>query len=238
MKKQRVLALVDETLVPPDDAQGPRRRQRALEDGVRRRPHAARGGPRGARGRGGRRARRHPPGDPGAEARTSPSTSSRRFADVATWDQNVVSYLELLRLPYTGLQPARPHAGARQVAVTKKILAYHRIPVPGLRRVPRRPGGAPAEAARLPADREVADRRSVDRHLAGLGGRGRRASSRSACASSTRASAPTPSSSSTSTGRELYVGILGNQRLQVLPGVGARTSRDCRRRPGASPPSA
>src|SRR5204863_9070935 len=51
------------------------------------------------------------------------------FAGVATFDQNVVSYLELLHLPYTGCNP-RGLILARDKALSKKLLAYHRIPVP------------------------------------------------------------------------------------------------------------
>jgi D-alanine-D-alanine ligase len=51
------------------------------------------------------------------------------FADVTTFDQNVVSYLELLRLPYTGCNP-RGLILARDKALSKKLLAYHRVPVP------------------------------------------------------------------------------------------------------------
>jgi len=51
------------------------------------------------------------------------------FAGVPTFDQNVVSYLELLRLPYTGCNP-RGLVLARDKALSKKLLAYHRIPVP------------------------------------------------------------------------------------------------------------
>ena len=51
------------------------------------------------------------------------------FAGVTTFDQNVVSYLELLRLPYTGCNP-RGLIFARDKALSKKLLAYHRIPVP------------------------------------------------------------------------------------------------------------
>ena len=51
------------------------------------------------------------------------------FASVTTFDQNVVSYLELLRLPYTGCNP-RGQILARDKALSKKLLAYHRIPVP------------------------------------------------------------------------------------------------------------
>ena len=51
------------------------------------------------------------------------------FAGVTTFDQNVVSYLELMRLPYTGCNP-RGLILARDKALSKKLLAYHRIPVP------------------------------------------------------------------------------------------------------------
>jgi D-alanine-D-alanine ligase len=51
------------------------------------------------------------------------------FHEVGTFDQNVVSYLELLRLPYTGCNP-RGMLLSRDKALSKKLLHYHRIPVP------------------------------------------------------------------------------------------------------------
>jgi D-alanine-D-alanine ligase len=45
------------------------------------------------------------------------------------FDQHVVSYLELKRIPYTGCNP-RGLTLARDKALSKKILSYHRIPVP------------------------------------------------------------------------------------------------------------
>jgi D-alanine-D-alanine ligase len=60
------------------------------------------------------------------------------FADVTTFDQNVVSYLELLHLPYTGCNP-RGLILARDKALSKKLLAYHRIPGPEF--AGSRPGG-------------------------------------------------------------------------------------------------
>jgi D-alanine-D-alanine ligase len=51
------------------------------------------------------------------------------FDGIAVYDQNVVSYLELLWMSYTGCNP-RGLILARDKAVTKKILTYHRIPVP------------------------------------------------------------------------------------------------------------
>jgi D-alanine-D-alanine ligase len=52
------------------------------------------------------------------------------FEGQALFDQHVVSYLELLRQPYTGCNP-RGLTLAHDKALTKKILSYHRIPVPG-----------------------------------------------------------------------------------------------------------
>jgi len=51
------------------------------------------------------------------------------FDDVTIFDQNVISYLELLKLPYTGCNP-RGLLLARDKSLSKKLLAYHRIPVP------------------------------------------------------------------------------------------------------------
>ena len=120
------------------------------------------------------------------------------FHGETVYDHHVV---ELPRaaasVPYTGCNP-RGLMLARDKALSKKLLAYHRIRVPDFAVFPLRPQGAAAAAARLPADREVAasrTRRSASRR--------RRSStptrsSPSACASSTSASAPTRSPSSSS----------------------------------------
>ena len=50
-------------------------------------------------------------------------------------DQNVVSYLELVQVPYTGCNP-RGLMLARDKALSKKILHYHRIRVPRFAVVP------------------------------------------------------------------------------------------------------
>ena len=51
------------------------------------------------------------------------------FHELGTFDHNIVSYLELLRVPYTGSNP-RGLMLARDKALSKTILHYHRIPVP------------------------------------------------------------------------------------------------------------
>jgi D-alanine-D-alanine ligase len=57
------------------------------------------------------------------------------FHGDALFDQHVVSYLELKQLPYTGCNP-RGLTLAHDKALSKKILAYHRIPVPQFMVVP------------------------------------------------------------------------------------------------------
>ncbi|HET8720470.1 MAG TPA: ATP-grasp domain-containing protein [Nitrospira sp.] len=51
------------------------------------------------------------------------------FDGVAVYDQNVVSYLELLRVPYTGCNP-RGLMLARDKVLAKKLFSFHRIPFP------------------------------------------------------------------------------------------------------------
>jgi D-alanine-D-alanine ligase len=57
------------------------------------------------------------------------------FADIGVFDQNIVSYLELLRVAYTGCNP-RGLTLSRDKALSRKLLAYHRIPAPYFTVVP------------------------------------------------------------------------------------------------------
>jgi D-alanine-D-alanine ligase len=52
------------------------------------------------------------------------------FHDIAVNDQNWVSYLELLHIPYTGCNP-RGLLLARDKALAKKVLSYHGVRLPG-----------------------------------------------------------------------------------------------------------
>jgi D-alanine-D-alanine ligase len=52
------------------------------------------------------------------------------FHSVPTYDQHVVSYLELMRQPYTGCNP-RGLLLAHDKELCKKLLTYHRIATPG-----------------------------------------------------------------------------------------------------------
>jgi D-alanine-D-alanine ligase len=137
------------------------------------------------------------------------------FAGITTFDQNVVSYLELLRLPYTGCNP-RGLILARDKALSKKLLAYHRIRVPEFtvvrprRRVvlPKRLGfplivkslffeaSAGISQASVVENEEQLERRAAFIHEK-LG--------------------TAAIIEQFIDGRELYVGVLGNERLEVLP---------------------
>jgi D-alanine-D-alanine ligase len=131
-------------------------------------------------------------------------------------EQNVVSYLELVQVPYTGCNP-RGLIIARDKALSKKILHYHRIRgprfavVPAGRKLRHKPARLDyplivksqveeasfgiAEASLVNNDEKLAER--IEFMHANVG---------------------------TSLileqyvdGRELYVGVMGNSRLQVLP---------------------
>jgi len=51
------------------------------------------------------------------------------FDGIVTYDQHVVAFLELLRQPYTGCNP-RGLLLSRDKSLSKQLLAYHRIPTP------------------------------------------------------------------------------------------------------------
>jgi D-alanine-D-alanine ligase len=52
------------------------------------------------------------------------------FQGIVTYDQYVVAFLELMKLSYTGCNP-RGMMISRDKALSKQILSYHRIPTPG-----------------------------------------------------------------------------------------------------------
>jgi len=131
------------------------------------------------------------------------------------FDQNIVSYLELRKIPYTGCNP-RGLTLARDKALTKKVLAYHRIPIPIFAVMPRgrhikRPKrlGFPlivkplveqgshgiSQASVVDSDEKLIERvKFVHQSI------------------NTDAIIEQYID-----GRELYVGMLGNRRLQVFP---------------------
>ena len=137
------------------------------------------------------------------------------FAGITTFDQNVVSYLELLRLSYSGCNP-RGLVLARDKALSKKLLAYHRIPVPEFTVV--RPGRKAVLPKRLAFPLIVKSlffeasagisQASVVENMEQLGRRVTFIHEKLGTAAIVEQFID---------GRELYVGVIGNERLDVFP---------------------
>lgn len=138
------------------------------------------------------------------------------FHDVVTYEAHFVSYLELLKQPYTGCNP-RGIVLAGDKALSKQILAWHRIPCPAFAVFPLR-----TKKARLPRRMQfpVIVKSAVQHGSAGI----------------SQASVVHDDKELTErveflhrtlqtdvvveqflAGRELTVSILGNERLEVLP---------------------
>ncbi|MCC6651765.1 MAG: D-alanine--D-alanine ligase, partial [Candidatus Eisenbacteria bacterium] len=137
------------------------------------------------------------------------------FHGLSNFDQHVVSYLELLKLAYTGCNP-RGLVLARSKAITKKIAAYHRVRVPAFFVVargskPRRPKSLKfplfvksaseeaslgiSQASIVDGDDKLAERVRFIHESIGTDALVEEYIE----------------------GRELYVGAIGNERMRVLP---------------------
>jgi D-alanine-D-alanine ligase len=137
------------------------------------------------------------------------------FAGITTFDQNVVSYLELLRLRYTGCNP-RGLIFARDKALSKKLLAYHRIPVPDFSVV--RYGRKPvlSKKMRFPVIvKSLFFEASAGISQASVVEDEDQLARRVQFIHDTLGTAAIVEQFID--GRELYVGVLGNERLDVLP---------------------
>jgi D-alanine-D-alanine ligase len=146
------------------------------------------------------------------------------FGGIGRFDQHVVSYLELRKQPYTGCNP-RGLTLARDKALTKKILAYEGIKVPEFavflkRRAFKRPerlafpllvkslteeGSAGLSSASIVNDDEKLAERVEFIHR------------------TTKSSAIAEQFIE---GREIYVGVMGNDRITTLPAWEFRSTKD------------
>lgn len=137
------------------------------------------------------------------------------FHGVAVYDQHVVSYMELLKKPYTGCNP-RGLMLARDKALSKRLLAAHRIRVPKFHV--------------YPVGRKAKRPRHLDFPLVV------KSVNEEASLGISQASVVTTDAKLVERvefmhetfgvdviveefieGRELYVGVIGNQRLQTFP---------------------
>jgi len=137
------------------------------------------------------------------------------FDDVVVFDQNVVSYLELLKVPYTGCNP-RGLTLSRDKALAKKLMAYHRIPVPDFLVVPL--GRKPKLPKRLQFPlivKSLTYESSTGISQASVVVNDEQLAKRVQFIHDT---IMTPAIvEEFIDGRELYVGVMGNDRLQVFP---------------------
>jgi len=137
------------------------------------------------------------------------------FDGIAKHDQHVVSFLELLRQPYTGCNP-RGLMLSRDKVLSKQLLAYHRIPTPQFALFRRDKRLQLPRKLRYPLFVKSA---TDDASLA--------IAQASVCedAASLRARIQFVHEQTQSdalveeyiAGREIYVSVLGNDRLTVLP---------------------
>ncbi len=137
------------------------------------------------------------------------------FDDFHVFDQHVVSYLELSGQAYTGCNP-RGMTLARDKALTKKIMAYHRIQVPAFAVFPRRRAiarpaklGFPLVVKSVNVEGSVGIANSSivhdDDHL------------KERVKYIHEALGTYAIAEQYIEGRELYVGVMGNLRLTTLP---------------------
>ncbi len=137
------------------------------------------------------------------------------FDGLSVYDQNVVSYLELLRMPYTGCNP-RGLMLARDKILAKKILSYHRIPSPDFFACPL------GETVKRPKWLEfplivksVSEEASLGISQASIVQDDEKLKERVAFIHNSVETGALVERYIE--GRELYVGVLGTKQLQVLP---------------------
>jgi D-alanine-D-alanine ligase len=137
------------------------------------------------------------------------------FADIGVFDQNVVSYLELLRVPYTGCNP-RGLTLSRDKALSRKLLAYHRIPAPDFSVVPLNRKPILSKKLKYPLIvKSLTYESSIGISQASVVANEEQLVKRVKYIHDTIL---TPAIvEQFIDGRELYVGVLGNHRLRVLP---------------------
>lgn len=214
-RRWRVLVLVHEDLVPPDDVQDPRVKETApwrteydVVAALRKLGHEVL--PLGVGS------------DLGvlriAMHKFNPHLTFNlleEFHGVAVYDHHVVSYLELLKRRYTGCNP-RGLMLAHDKALSKKILAFHRVPVPDFFVLPLgRKVRAPRRAAYPLLVKSLTEEGSVGIARASLVHDADQLRERAEFVH--RQLGTDVIAERFIPGRELYVGILGNQRLDVLP---------------------
>ncbi len=130
------------------------------------------------------------------------------------YDQNVVSFLELLRVPYTGCNP-RGLILSREKSLAKKLLIYHRIHVPAFHVFPiGRKMRRPRTLAFPLIVKSLTEHASLGISQASLVNDDEELNERVAFVH--RRVGTDAMAEQFIVGREIYVGILGNDRLTAM----------------------
>ena len=142
-------------------------------------------------------------------------TLLEQFHGEVIYDQNVVSYLELMRIPYTGCNP-RGLMLARGKDLSKTLVHYHRIPVPAFAVFPlHRKVKRPARLALPLIVKSLSEDASCGISQASVVDTDEKLAERVAFIHEKIGTAAI--AEQYIEGREIYVGVLGNERLRVLP---------------------
>ncbi len=135
------------------------------------------------------------------------------FEGQALYDQHVVSYLELIKQPYTGCNP-RGLTIAHDKALTKKILSYHRIAVPGFAVFPMGQKVARPRRLKFPLFvKSVVEEGSVGISQASVVSDEQKLTERVEFIH--RQTNSHAIAEQYIEGREIYVGVIGNRKLQT-----------------------
>jgi D-alanine-D-alanine ligase len=137
------------------------------------------------------------------------------FAEYPLFDQQVISYLELKKIKYTGCNP-RGLILAKDKALSKKILAYHNINIPGFEVFPLNKKINIKDGLKYPLFvKSLNDEGSIGISKESVVESGEKLIERIKYlheSFSTHVIAE-----EFIQGREIYVGVLGNTRLKILP---------------------
>jgi D-alanine-D-alanine ligase len=137
------------------------------------------------------------------------------FDGIGHFDQHVVSYLELRKQPYTGCNP-RGLTLARDKALTKKILSYEGIKVPEFAIFPQRRSLKRPNRLGFPLFvKSLTEEGSAGISSASVVNDDEKLAERVAFIHRTTKS--TAIAEEYIEGREIYVGVMGNDRITTLP---------------------
>jgi D-alanine-D-alanine ligase len=137
------------------------------------------------------------------------------FDGIGTYDQHVVAFLELMHQPYTGCNP-RGMLLSRDKVLSKQLLSYHRVPTPQFLVFAR--GKKPRIPKKLRFPMFV--KSSTEDASLGIAHASVVADEKQLAERIVFIHEQTHSDALVEEyieGRELYVGVLGNDRLKVLP---------------------